>query len=321
MSCNIIISLDWDHTFRNMTGIDLNILALSLYAKSKHIPVGLTTHRDLENTTLYTLYPWQYQTPQNDSDALAAAISYWDKHLFKPLNLEFDFINARYQPRYDNNNYYNDVLYPLEKKLAEEITLHRILDNPPIVREKIREYGQIENFIADNEFKETQLLWLSKVFSSNENPLTFYHLDDSSAVCESLSTAFAKLTTKTNVAVKTIFYQHSPLFANECCIELLTQIGLLQDIQNFIRYPEYMNEGFDNPLQCLALCLAVLQIPYIDNAIFSKIEKILTQAQVKLLLKPENENLYHFVEKLLRETKTTGQALCIMPNNLSFSAK
>lgn len=129
MNRDVIISIDWDHTFRNISGLDLNILSLIFYAKSKNIPVGLTTHRDVENTILYTLYYWQYQKPEDETMALAAAISYWDEHLFKPCHIQFDFINARYQPLHDNTNYYQQILYPLEKKLAEDIITNHILDD------------------------------------------------------------------------------------------------------------------------------------------------------------------------------------------------
>ena len=95
---DLIISIDWDHTLRNLAGLDISILSLILYAKSKNIPVGLTTHRDKENTVLYTLYNWQYEKPKDETIALAAAISYWDKNFFKPYNIELDFINGRYQP-------------------------------------------------------------------------------------------------------------------------------------------------------------------------------------------------------------------------------
>lgn len=84
----------------------------------KNIPVGLTTHRDIENTALYTLYYWQYEKPEDEATALAAAISYWDKHLFKSYNIQFDFINARYQPLHGDINYYQHFLLPLEKKVG-----------------------------------------------------------------------------------------------------------------------------------------------------------------------------------------------------------
>src|SRR5690242_10134687 len=74
-----IISIDWDHTFRNMHGLDLNLLSLVCYSKAKGIPVGLTTHRDIENTTLYSLYHWQFKKPENNKIALAAAINYWQE--------------------------------------------------------------------------------------------------------------------------------------------------------------------------------------------------------------------------------------------------
>lgn len=166
MNHPIIISIDWDHTFRNMSGLDLNILAIARFAKSKQISVGLTTHRDIENTTLYTLYYWQYEKPQDNSDALAAAISYWDQHVFKPLNLAFDFINARYQPISSPHNYYKTTLYPLEKKLAEEINNHHILNDKQMVKNKIQEYVRKEPLMENNEFKQAQIAWLINQYTT-----------------------------------------------------------------------------------------------------------------------------------------------------------
>ncbi len=300
---NVIISIDWDHTLRNMEGIDLNLLALVLYAKSKNIPVGLTTHRDLENTTLYTLYYWQYEKPKNESDALAAAISYWDKHLFKPLNITFDFINARYQPRYQHDNYYQEKLFPLEQKLAEEIILNRILDDRDIVQEKIKQYAQVESILEGNEYKETQIRWLLNFFQPIEDSFTLYHVDDNKEVCQHLSK---------QRSVNAIFYEKSPLFSNEISVELLENIGLLDDMQRLMEHD--VVDIFDNQQRWLAVIMAILQMPYINNEIFLIIESVLKK--MALSLKLELVHLHDFITRLLIETKRNGHPIWLMPNHL-----
>ncbi len=296
-----IISIDWDHTFRNMAGIDLGLLALVLYAKSKHIPVGLTTHRDLENTTLYTLYHWQYQKPDDIHDALAAAISYWDKRLFRPLNITFDFINARYQPRYETGNYYQDKLYGLEQKLAQEIMQHHILDNPQLVQEKIKQYAEAEEPLANNEYKESQLLWLSEQYAKEGTLPTIYHIDDDHGVCQQLPHQF--------LHVHTIFYEHSPFFANQNIMEFLSEIGLLSDMQNFIHSPH-----LDDQQCCLSLCLALLQVVSVDDALFAVLETVIKD--MKSSLTTDLIPLHQLIENLLMALKTTGQPVYLLNNHL-----
>lgn len=300
---NTIISIDWDHTFRNMAGIDLGILALVLYAQSQHIPVGLTTHRDLENTTLYTLAYAQYRIPEEESDALAAAISYWDKHVFKPLNIYFDFINARYQVRYETGNYYQDKLLELEKKLAEEIIQNRILDNPKTVQEKVAQYAKAEEPLLNNEYKEAQILWLSEQFAQSGTLPTIYHIDDNQEVYQQLAHQFSH--------VHTIFYQHSPLFSNQSCIPFVTEIGLLNDMQAFAT-----GEWPENPLRGLSLCLAMLQVVMIDDALFDIIEKKFQD--LKSAITPDLIRLYAFIEGLLLAIKTKKQPIYLLNNDLSW---
>lgn len=299
MNITTIISIDWDHTFRNMAGIDLGILALVLYAKSKHIPVGLTTHRDLENTTLYTLYPSQYQKPDDIHDALAAAISYWDQHLFKPLNITFDFINVRYQPRYETGNYYQDKLYDLEKKLAQEIMENYILDNSLRAQEKIKEYAQAEDLLANNKYKEAQMLWLSEQFTKEGHSSFIYHIDDDPGVCQQLPHEFSN--------VHTIFYEHSPFFSNQSSLEFLDKIGMLNDMQNFINQP-----FIDDPQRCLSLCLALLQVITVDDALFAMIETVIKD--MKSSVTTDLIYLYQLMESLLRSIKITGQPVYLLNN-------
>jgi hypothetical protein len=284
-----------------MAGIDLGILALALYAKSKHIPVGLTTHRDLENTTLYTLYHWQYQKPDDIHDALAAAISYWDQHLFKPLNMTFDFINARYQPRYETGNYYHDKLHGLEKILAQEILQNHILDNPINVQEKIKQYAQAEEPLLNNEYKEAQILWISEQYAKEGKLPMIYHIDDDHGVCQQLPHQFPN--------VHTIFYEHSPFFSNQNSIEFLSTIGLLSDMQSFIHQPH-----LDNPQRCLSLCLALLQVVTVDDALFASIETVIQD--MKSSVSFDLIHLYQLIESLLRTIKTTGQPVYLLNNHL-----
>lgn len=299
MNHHTIISIDWDHTFRNMTGLDLGILALALYANAKKIPVGLTTHRDLENTTLYTLYPWQYEKPAHNNDALAAAISYWDQHLFQKLNLNFDFINARYQSRISPANYYQEILYPLEKTLAAEITENYILENKITIKEKIAQYAQTEIPLADNECKEAQISWLMQTFSADNQVI--YHIDDDPKVCQTLPLRFS--------SVHTIFYAQSPFFSNQACVLLLNEIGFLNDIQNFI-HSQLLPE---DPQQCLAVILAILQLPNINNEIFSTIEAALNNLQLSSHSKLTY--LFDFIKKQLLAVQALGQSIHILMND------
>jgi hypothetical protein len=312
----MIISIDWDHTFRNVSGIDLNILALVLYAQSKQIPVGLTTHRDLENTTLYSLYHWQYARHSMDKrDALAAAIHYWDENLFKPLNIRFDFINARYQPRCNDISYYHHFILPLEKSLAEEILTHGILNDPEVVRNKIKEYAISEGLMDNNEFKEAQILWLSNVYQHVHANATLYHIDDSRDVCEYLPEKFLELHPQTRLTVKTIFYQNSPLFSNQSHVECLADIGLLTDISLFINHQEIKNL-LQNHQRCLAVVMAVLQSDSLSDDVFATIDDVLNEIEKSMSL--DIVNLHKFVKMQCMQTRVNGYPICIMPNSLTF---
>ncbi|MFI4956159.1 MAG: hypothetical protein ACHQAX_02995 [Gammaproteobacteria bacterium] len=310
----MIISIDWDHTFRNVTGIDLNILALVLYAQSKQIPVGLTTHRDLENTTLYTLYHWQHGPHSNDErDALAAAIHYWDENLFKPLNIRFDFINARYQPRCKGINYYQHSILPLEKRLAEEILVNGILNAPEVVRNKIGEYAVPEELLDNNEFKEAQIFWLSNMYQHVHDHATLYHIDDSRDVCDFLPEKLTQL--KNGLTVKTILYRSSPLFSNKACLECLSDIGLLDDINDFINQHEIENLIQDHR-KCLAVVMAVLQMDGLSDEVISTIEDVLHE--IGESMNSDTDKLHKFVEKQCMETRKNKHPICIMPNSLTF---
>ncbi len=299
----LIISIDWDHTFRNMAGIDLGILSLVLYAKAKQIPVGITTHRDLENTTLYTLYPWQHQIADDEHDALAAAISYWDEHLFKPLNITFDFINARHQVRYAQGNYYEDKLLPLEKKLAQEIIHNHILNNPALVREKIQQYAMIEEPVFNNDAKQAQIVWLSQQFSHHETFPMIFHIDDSHEVIQQLPFEFPH--------VQTIFYEHAPFFSNQGCEKLLSDIGFIEDIQNFS-----LTAWLENPLQGLALCLALLQFNLSADQLF------MLEQDLKKLKPLLNDNLlgvYQLIIDLLTMTKANNRQIYLLDNHFKLT--
>lgn len=298
-----IISIDWDHTFRNMEGIDLGILAIVLYAQSLAIPVGITTHRDQENTTLYTLYAWQYKKPDTQAHALAAAISYWDAHLFKLLNINFDFINARHQVNSGEENYYQNVLLPLEKKLSHEIIANNILNDGSIVRKKLQEYAIAEGAVENNEFKEAQILWLSEKFSERDALPIIYHIDDSADVCQQLANRFRH--------VNTVFYEQSPLLSNETCVKMLKDIGFIDAAQQFLHQPP-----LQNPLYCLSLCLAVSQMFLPDNAMIEVIRTTLVELEPQL--PPDLINLHQFINRLIETMHSRQAGIYLLKNDLSW---
>lgn len=250
-----IISIDWDHTLRNLQGLDLNILALINYAKAKKIPVGLTTHRDIENTTLYSLYYWQNQQPANIKIPLAAAISYW------PVTV--DFINARYQPLYLEENYYEKIILPHEKMLAFEINENKLLADPNKVKSFLAKYHEFkEGELKDNEFKEAQINWLNNQYKG-----TIYHIDDNQDVCRVLPKTFKN--------VQTFWYQQAPLLANESCGSIFNDIGFIEDWDAFIAH-----EGApfsDNEELYLSLCLFATQYCYHEINFLEKIALHLNQ--------------------------------------------
>ncbi len=308
MKNDIIISIDWDHTLRGMHGIDLGLLALAMYAKSKSIPVGLTTHRDIENTTLYTLYYWQHKPPKRSEDALAAAISYWDKLCFKPFNLQFDFINARYQPRTGKGNYYQDVLYPLEQKLAGEIRENMILENPLLVQEKMHTYAQKEHPIENNDAKEAQIIWLCGQFKE----AMIYHVDDSPEVCGDLPRKFSRLNKNRNHRVKTIFHETTPILNSEAYAELLIKIGLLEDMGKLFKQQYNTANTFEGQLKALAISLALLQADGPNSTACQAVEQLLNQ--LKPVLHVKHASLHGLIERLLKQAKEEGAMPSVLSN-------
>lgn len=298
-----IISIDWDHTFRNMNGLDLNILSLVCYAKAKNIPVGLTTHRDIENTTLYALYYWQFKKPENDKIALAAAIHYWQKYFLDPINVKFDFVNAKYQPNYSNENYYEKVLLPHEMKLAFEIKQKNILDAPDMVKQIIHQYQQKEDLIDNNEFKGSQLDWLVKHYENKCNG-TIYHIDDSREVCDFLLDEFQKININRHIKINTIFYDKIPLFYNEHCVDFLRKIGLLFDWETFVKND--CAPFCNNKFLYLSLCLFATQINFTDMDMLNKVRLHLS----KLIL-PDNasNNLPALIQNVINKIENSRQSI------------
>lgn len=308
-----LISIDWDHTFRNTHGLDLNLLALVCYANAKNIPIGLTTHRDIENTTLYTLYHWQYEKPNHDSVALAAAINYWLNNILRPLNIKLNFINARYQPNYHQKNYYNEVLLPHEQILAHEIKLNNLLDDRDNVKRMILKYQKVnEGEINHNEYKGAQIAWLSEYFK-NKFSGRIYHIDDNSDVCDLLVDDLENIKSD-NIDVNTIYYHDAPLFANKSCAALLKDIGLIDDWERFItnNYLPFC----DNYSLYLSLCFFATQVCYSENNI---LEQVSTNLHKNTFF---NNNLSSFIKKIINKTLQTGQPVCFFLNEgwTSFDA-
>ncbi len=236
-----VLSIDWDHTFRHFPGLDMQILILVMYCQGKGIPVGLTTHRDRENFILYSLYHWQHQAPEHEADALSAAIDYWQKTQFDPLGIRFDFINARYQPEYEDRNYYYEVLLPFEQLLAEDIQNNQFVWDKEAVKQRIAYYTQEkEPLIPGNEYKQAQIAWLAQQYPSAE----IWHLDDCQNVAENL------------LNVNTLHYAQFPLFSNPKSAQLVEALGILDDARALLESSE-MPEKADSLAVAAALLLIV----------------------------------------------------------------
>lgn len=294
-----IISIDWDHTFRNMHGLDLNILTLICYANAKGIPVGLTTHRDIENTTLYSMY----QKPENNKIALAAAINYWQRYFLDAINIKCDFINARYQPNYHNENYYEKVVLPHEMNLAFEIKQKNLLDNPEAINKIISQYQQKEGIINNNEFKGSQINWLSNHYENKFNG-TIYHIDDSHEVCNFLLDEFQKMNPASHIKINTIFYNKSPMFYNEKCGMLLEDIGLFADWESFLK--NGCAPSCNNNLLYLSLCLLATQIGFTDTDILNKTRENLSKLT---LLDAANNELIALIQDIVNKIEKNIQPI------------
>jgi hypothetical protein len=300
---NPIISIDWDHTFRNMHGLDLNIFSLVCYAKAKNITIGLTTHRDIENTTLYSLYYWQFKKPENIKTPLAAAINYWQKYFLDTFNVKFDFINARYQPNYQNENYYDKFLLPHELNLSFEIRHKNILDDSKKVKNIITQYQHKEAIIDNNDFKGAQLNWLAEHYKNNFNG-TIYHIDDSHDVCHFLLDEFKKVNADHNVKINTIFYDKATMFYNDHCAMFLREIGLLSDLENFLQ--NGCVPCSNNHFLYLSHCLLATQMCYTDTNILNKIEIYLSNLA---LYDNESNKLCSLIQNIIGKIKETGQPI------------
>ncbi|MGB6977313.1 MAG: hypothetical protein WBE18_07685 [Gammaproteobacteria bacterium] len=317
MTRNLILSIDWDHTLRNLSGLDINILSLIAYANSRQIPVGLTTHRDIENTTLYTLHYWQYEKPKAESTALAAAISYWNTRFFDPLNIKIDFINARYQPLYNKSNYYNQVLLPHENCLANDIIVKGILQDSNRVRDAIKNYAlQKEPAFENNEHKEAQISWLGNRYAREFDKIVIYHIDDDKELCEALPKKIKQMTaTNENIAVKIVPYCIMPLFANKESLPLLQDIGLMDDIELFLNHCNSSMIPFaDNPSRCLSVCLCLLQMYDSEQSILSLIKK--TIDRIKPQLKGAILNFIQLIENIIKIVQLSKHPVYLLSNDL-----
>ena len=226
-----LLSIDWDHTLRQLSGLDTQILTLIIYCQGMGIPVGLTTHRDRENFVLYSLYYWQYEQPQHKADALAAAIDYWQQTWFEPMGIKFDFINARYQPLYEEQNYYFAELQPFERELAAKIHQKGFFTDTATVKQCIAEYTQKkEPSMLNNEYKQAQIAWLAKQYGSvAKDTLEIWHIDDCEKVIANLPSAFQEHREYSqNVIVKPVRYKSFPLFSNPDSESLVMALGLYE---------------------------------------------------------------------------------------------
>jgi hypothetical protein len=301
---NLILSIDWDHTFRNTEGLDLQILGLVCYAQAKNIPWGLTTHRDIENTTLYA-----FDSDQNTVDALATTIYYWQQHILKPFGLQANFINARYQPLYVDSNYYQQIVLPHEKQLTADIVEQTILQNPQAMREKLRYYVTIrEPILTNNEFKQAQLKWLNDHYAHTPSTIIF-HIDDHEPLCRYWQTA-------NDPYLQAIHYATTPLFSNASASLLAEKIGLLADLAWFIQTLTTAAAFQENPRLCLALCLFAMQIHANNPTILSALEKIILS--LSLTLTDDLQALAKFIHYILQLTQTNQQAILLIENNLQF---
>ena len=295
----ILISTDWEHTLRNPHGLDLNIVALMLYAQSKQIPVALTTFRDIESTVMYMLYPWQHQKPTTHDDALAASIHYWQTHFFQSLNFQFNSINARCQPAHQTN-YYQTVLLPLEKKLTEEIINNRILSDSAMVRNKIQEYTQHkEDRIENNDVKQAQIQWLLQQYPDH----VIYHIDDNETICNELPNKLSTLTP--TAAIQILHYKTPPLFSNDCSA-LFQTIGLDRELNELTNN----QMTFTNEFHCLSLILIFLLNTPLEPTALAQIKTQLDG----LSLSPQTTIIHKLINALLHMHSGSNKLTYLIPN-------
>lgn len=315
MTTKTIISIDWDHTLRKMDGLNLNLLILILYAQAKKIPVGLTTHRDIENTTLYTLHHSQFSPPENNDDALAAAIFYWQQHIFSPLKIKFDFINARYQPICDALNYYESVLLPLETQLADDILTQKILLSPERVREKIKTYtAQQETKLIHNNYKEMQIAWLCHQY--DEDHLSIIHLDDDDQLIQNLPSSFKNYYQQEKIVdLKTIHVEDESLLRNEMYFNFLKQIGFIDDAETFIQADDMHLKQFlfCNQRLALSLCLLLTQIYYAEVKILEKIKMLLNKLATNVT--PDNSFYFFFAKEFVASVSIKKLPIDVLSNS------
>lgn len=314
-----IISIDWDHTLRKMDGLDVNILILMFYAQANNISIGLTTHRDIENTTLYTLYHWQYQIPENNYAALAAAISYWNTAFFSRMNIKLNFINARYQPLFNDSNYYEKTLLPIENALAKEIINDKILENPRTVRSKISEHinRKKEAPISSNQYKEKQILWLYEQYNRmSEGSITIVHLDDDKDTCHWLPIKISEhYEPDSRFKLKTIYCNNEFLLLDEGYCSLLNEIGLFEYAETLIRKKQISEfTQLPDQLSCLSGCLLLAQMHYDDIKILSSIRKFLVQLEV--ILQPDLLQCYLFAKEFIATVLSNKRPICLLANDL-----
>lgn len=310
---NLIISIDWDHTLRKTEGLDINLLILVLYALAKKIPIGLTTHRDIESTVLYSLYFWQNHPPKYNEEALSAFISYWQTLFFTPMNIEFDFINARYQPISGNQNYYSSVLLPLEKKLADEIVVNDILKEPHIVRLKILEYtSQKESLTESDQFKEKQMEWICNKYKG-QLPINIVHIDDNETLTHNLPLIFSQVSRTLHASVKTIFVQDNFVLLNEDFLSFLNNIGLIKYAESILS-PDFKITKKINSKELLSACLLLGQLNYANIEITSKIIKILDDLEIDIF--PELAFTLKFIKQVVSAVETIKKPVKLLANNL-----
>lgn len=295
-----------------MDGLDINLLMLALYANAKQIPVGLTTHRDIENTTLYTFCPALENNETSNDDALAAAISYWNEALFSQMELNFDFINARYQPIYNEKNYYETTLLPFEKRLADDINLQNFLNDRDKIELKMTEYLSLkEPVMANNDYKELQINWLCERYAQHINKGSpVFHLDDDANVTKHLQSALEKK--HQSKSVKPIFMDDESLLANPPFLALLEHIGVIEYAKQLMSQD---NLTPDHPLLAnsravLSAGLLLAQANYEKDETLEKINDIFSK------LKDKDNNCFMITNDIFVAICQQRQPVRLIANNL-----
>lgn len=307
----MIISIDWDHTLRRTNGLDLNLVILMMYAQANSIPFGITSHRDIENTVLYTLYYWQHRAPERNCDALAAAINYWLNGFFMPMHIKFDFINTRYQPMFKDKNYYQDVLLAVELELESKINKNKILQNQPLVRSTIAELtSNKEQLMPDNEYKESQIAWLCEkyIHQSDKNKL-IVHIDDDQKLCHHLPI-------NSKHEVTTIYCEEGSLLLNEMYLDLCRDTGLFEYSHDLLESdftPSKYNTAAKQ-LSFFSACMLLAQFHHNDINTLSQIEEFRLKLEPSLDSHLAYCNL--FCKKFIATVSATQYPICLLSNDL-----